>query len=402
MTGKQYAYSLFTQSKSIMRVYTNDPYIKRRARIGQIVSWGGLAVLALGLFITVRTSPGVFLRFSNDPPALTREVSRNRNAIAFLDFAALALAENPVRLLAVDGVTPSEETIASGEYPLVNASNAVAVIVNPQNTWIPESGVSQAELAQLFSSENSRWLDVTAGWPNGVMARLSLPQAGNPAFAIMVDQVMEPVFGARAEEVLIGTVNPNYSRMVLVSFLCLGLGFIAAQIGSYNQRRFNRPPRPDERLAKELKGFDDRYSLFSWMLPAAYVFLGPTGVYAFALREQGGLVSNERDKWKHKGSKFGFLLAFSNEGIGNPTLDAQNDAAKMQKYIDQHLPDVEVEVQPLALFINPNVKLELKSPAIPAVKPDQLKTLLRQRTKDKKLDPATLQQLQTLFETPAR
>jgi hypothetical protein len=385
-----------------MRIYTNDPYIKRRAKIGQYVSWAGLAVLALGLFITIRTSPGVFMRFSNDPPALAREVSRNRNAIAFLGFDELQLATDPVRLLAIEGVTPSDETIASGSYPLADASGAVAVIVHPQNTWIAEEGVSLPVLAAIFSSENTRWLDVTPGWPNNGMVRLSLPQEGNAAFTTFTALVMEPVYGARAEEVLLGTVNPNYSRMVLLSFACLGIGFIAAQIGSYNQRRFNRPPRPDERLAKELKGFDDRYSLYSWMLPAAYVFLGPTGVYAFALREQGGQVINERDKWKHKGSKLGFLLAFSNEGIGNPTLDAQNDAAKMQKYIAEHLPDVQVEVQPLALFINPQVKLDLKSPAIPAVKPDQLKTLLRSRTKDNKLDAATLQQLQALFETPAR
>lgn len=385
-----------------MRIHTNDPYIKRRAKIGQIVSWAGLAVLGVGLFITIRTSPGVFLRFSNDPPSLASEVSRNRNAIGFMGFDELALAEDPVRVLAIDGVTPSDETIASGEYPLVDPSGAVAVIVNPQNTWIPPEGVTLPVLAELFSSENNRWLDVTAGWPNNAMVRLSLPQEGNEAFTAFTTLVMEPVYGARAEEVLLGTVNPNYSRMVLASFACLGIGFIAAQIGSYNQRRFNRPPRPDERLAKELKGFDDRYVLYSWMLPAPYVFLGPTGVYAFALREQGGLVINERDKWKHKGSKLGFLLAFSNEGIGNPTLDAQSDAAKLEKYIAQHLPDVEVEVQPLALFINPQVKLDLKSPTIPAVKPDQLKTLLRQRTKDKKLDPATLQELQDLFETPAR
>ncbi len=351
-----------------MRIYTNDPYIKRRAKIGQYVSWAGLAVLALGLFITIRTSPGVFMRFSNDPPALAREVSRNRNAIAFLGFDELQLATDPVRLLAIE----------------------------------PPEGVTLPVLAELFSSENARWLDVTEGWPNNPMVRLSLPQEGNAAFSTFTTLVMEPVYGERAEEVLLGTVNPNYSRMVLLSFACLGIGFVAAQIGSYNQRRFNRPPRPDERLAKELKGFDDRYSLYSWMLPAAYVFLGPTGVYAFALREQGGLVTNERDKWKHKGTKLGFLLAFSNEGIGNPTLDAQNDAAKMQKYIAERLPDVQVEVQPLALFINPQVKLDLKSPAIPAVKPDQLKTLLRSRTKDNKLDAATLQQLQALFETPAR
>lgn len=385
-----------------MRIYTNEPYIKRRAKIGQYVSWAGLAVLALGLFITIRASPGVFLRFSSDPEAMAREVSRNRNAIGFLAFGDLQLATDQVALVAVDGVMPSAETIDSGTYPLIAPEGALVAIINPQNTWVGAAGLSQAQLAQVFSSENSRWTDVDPAWPNSTMLRLSLPQDRTFAFQAFVDQVMAPQYGDQAEEVLLGTVNPNYSRMVLASFACLGLGFIAAQIGSYNQRRFNRPPRPDERLAKELKGFDDRYALYSWMLPAPYVFLGPSGVYAFAVREQGGLVTNERDKWKHKGSKLGFLLAFSNEGIGNPTLDAQNDAAKLQKYIDQNLPDAGVEVQPMALFIHPQVKLELKSPAIPAVKPDQLKALLRQRTKDSKLPPATLQQLQSLFETPVR
>lgn len=385
-----------------MRVYTNDPYIRRRAKLGQYVSFAGLAVLALGLFITIRTSPGVFLRFANDPVSLARDVSRNRNSLGFLSFDELALANDPVRVLAVDGVTPDAATAGSGEYPIIGATGPVAVIVSPQNTWIGQEGVSLATLAQLFSTENNRWVDVTPGWPSQAMARLSLPQEGNAAFTAFVDQVMAPVYGAQAEQVLLGTVNPNYSRMVLASFACLGIGFIAAQIGSYNQRRFGRPPRPDERLAKELKGFDDRYSLYSWMLPAAYVFLGPSGIYTFAVREHGGVVTNEGEKWKHKGSKLGFLLAFSSEGIGNPTLDAQSEAAKMQKHIDQHLPDVAVDVQPLALFINPQVKLDLKSPVIPAVKPDQLKTLLRQRTKDSKLDPAVLQQLQALFEQPAR
>ncbi len=385
-----------------MRVYTNDRYIKRRAKIGQYVSLAGLAVLALGLFITIRTSPGTFLRFANDPVSLVREVSRNRNAIAFLAYDALALGNDPVRVLPIDGVPLNDETIASGEYPLTDTWGAVAVIASTQNTWIGQDGVTKATLAQIFSTENTRWSEVTAGWPGQVMARMSLPEQGNPAFTTFVDQVMEPVYGAQGSEVLLGTVNPNYSRMVLASFACLGIGFIAAQIGSYNQRRFNRPPRPDERLAKEMKGFDDRYSLYSWMLPAAYVFLGPTGVYAFAVREHGGVVTNQGDKWKHKGSRLGFLLAFSNEGIGNPTLDAQSEAAKLQKHIDQNIADAQVEVQPLALFINSQVKLELKNPEIPVVKPDQLKTLLRQRTKDSKLDPGVLQQLQALFETPTR
>jgi len=384
-----------------MRVYTNDRYIKRRAKIGQIVSWAGLAVLALGLFITVRTSPGVFLRFANDPASLAREVSRNRNAIGFMGFDDLQLAADPVTVIAIDGVAPSQETIDSGQYPLVDSTGALVVIISPQNSWIGAAGLDMATLAETFSTANRRWIDVNQQWPNTAMVRLSLPQE-SAAFASFNELVMTPAFGAQGEELLVGTVNPNYSRMVLASFACLGIGFIAAQIGSYNQRRFNRSPRPDQRLEAELKGFDDRYALYSWMLPAAYVFLGPSGVYTFSLREQAGLVINDRDKWKHKGSKLNFLLAFSNEGIGNPGLDAESDAAKLQKLIAQRLPDVSVEVQPLALFMNKEVKLELKSPTVPAVKPDQLKTLLRQRAKESKLDAATMQQLQKLFETPTR
>lgn len=384
-----------------MRVYTNDRYIKRRAKIGQIVSWAGLAVLALGLFITVRTSPGVFLRFANDPASLASEVSRNRNAIGFMSFDDLQLAADPVTVIAIDGVAPSQETIDSGQYPLVDATGALVVIINPQNSWIGAAGLDMATLAETFSTAHQRWINVNQQWPNSAVVRLSLPQE-NPAFTSFTQLVMEPAFGAQGEELLVGTVNPNYSRMVLASFACLGIGFIAAQIGSYNQRRFNRSPRPDQRLEAELKGFDDRYALYSWMLPAAYVFLGPSGVYTFALRDQAGQVSNERDKWKHKGSKLNFLLAFSNEGIGNPGLDAESDAAKLQKLIAQRLPEASVEVQPLALFMNKEVKLDLKSPTVPAVKPDQLKTLLRQRAKESKLDTATMQQLQKLFETPTR
>ena len=387
-----------------MRVYTNDPYIKKRAKLAQWVSWGGLAVLALGLLITLRASPGNFLRFSRDPQALVSDVARRKEAVGFLTFAQLQqLGANAglVTPVKIDGVEPITNTIASGQYPLVENGDAAVVVVNRQNTWIGEPGLSKAQLASVLSTANRRWSDVNPAWLPGDIYRLSLPQDGNAAFSAILNQVMAPVNGAdKAEQAMLATANPDYRKMVMISFLCLGLGFIAAQIGGYNQRRFNRAPRPDEQLAKSLKSFDDRYSLYSWMLPAAYVFLGPSGLYTFALREHGNVVTNDGNKWKHKGGRLGMLLAFSNEGIGNPTLDAQSDAQKMQKFIGEKLPDAAVEVQPLALFTNPNVQLDLKNPVIPVIKPDQLKNLLRQRSKDTKIDAATLQKLEALFAQP--
>lgn len=214
-------------------------------------------------------------------PPPWREVSRNRNAVGFMGFNDLQLATDPVIVIPIDGVTPSQETIDAGQYPLADSSGAVVVIINPQNNWIGEAGLDMATLAQLFSTANQRWGDVNPQWPASAITRLSLPE-GSPSFTTFVDLVMEPAFGAQGQELLVGTVNPNYSLMVLASFACLGIGFIAAQIGSYNQRRFNRSPRPHEQLAKELKGFDDRYALYSWMLPAPHVFTGPSGVYTFA------------------------------------------------------------------------------------------------------------------------
>lgn len=189
----------------------------------------------------------------------------------------------------------------------------------------------------------------------------------------------------------------NYRLFIMGSFLCLILGFIAANFGNYNMRRFGRSPRPDERLAKELKGFDDRYVLYSWMLPAPYVFVGPSGIYTFAVREHSGKVINTGNKWEHKGGRMRFLLAFSNEGIGNPSQDALEDAKKVQAFLAEKLPDLKIDVQPLALFTNPSVELDLNNPAIPVVKSQGLKALLRQRTKDHRLDNPTLQKLDAAF-----
>jgi hypothetical protein len=190
--------------------------------------------------------------------------------------------------------------------------------------------------------------------------------------------------------------DPNYMWRMAGSLACLALGWIAANLGTYNTRRFGRSPRPDQRLEKELKGFDDRYTLYSWMLPSPYVFAGPSGIYAIALREHGGKLTNTGDKWQQPFSLGRMLMAFSNEGVGNPTVDAQNDARKLQQYLSTHIPELSTEVQPLVLFINPRAELELNNPAVPVITPQGLKALLRQRKKDTRLTPEQLQQIEAL------
>jgi hypothetical protein len=405
-----------------MRVYTNEKFIKRRAKIGQIAQWGGMGILAIGMVISFRTSPGSFTRIVNSNEQIVSSVTKDRNGVAFMDYvayqeitgpqqpAATAAADATAqpaakqpdlpRVLPIDGITPSDETLSAGTYPIVDGSNAVVVLVSPQNTWVPAEGVTMDQLSKIFNTQLVMWSEVDSTWSKTKINRFA-PPTDSAAFQTFVAKVMTPIYGEQGEQLLLQTTNSNYTWALLATIGTLILGFIAASIGGYNTRRFGRSPRPDERIAKELKGFDDRYSLHVYSTPASFVFLGPSGIYTFAVREHGGKIVNTGDKWQHKGSRLNFLLAFSNEGIGNPSADAIEDAARVKKFLAEQDPDTAVDVQPLVLMANPNAQLELKSPVVPVIKPDGLKALLRMRAKDHRLDNPTLQKLESLLAPPA-
>ena len=58
----------------------------------------------------------------------------------------------------------------------------------------------------------------------------------------------------------------------------LVIGVIASQYGIVQAFRYARKPRPDEELATALKGLDDRFRLYNFILPADHVLLTPRGL----------------------------------------------------------------------------------------------------------------------------
>jgi hypothetical protein len=123
-----------------------------------------------------------------------------------------------------------------------------------------------------------------------------------------------------------GMIASFQTQLAYVSYLSLAalvIGFALSQYGGYNLRRWGRVPRPDQQLESALKGFDDRFHLFSWALPAPYVLLSPQGIYSFVVRDQAGDVSVSGSQWRSKFNLGRALMAFGQEGLGNPTREAE-------------------------------------------------------------------------------
>lgn len=197
---------------------------------------------------------------------------------------------------------------------------------------------------------------------------------------------------------MFASFRPN---LMWLSLLALLAGFALAQYGNYNLRRYGRTPRPDQVLADGMKGFDDRYHLYSWLLPAQFVLLSPQGLFTFITRDQTGEITNTGAQWRSKFSLGRILLVFSQEGLGNPSQEAQAAANKLTSWVHQKLPEVNVTAQPIVVFIDPRAQLQVNDPAVPVLDPKGMKKWLRGAGKGDTIKPADLRALEALFDEAA-
>lgn len=193
-------------------------------------------------------------------------------------------------------------------------------------------------------------------------------------------------------------------QLVWVPMVSLIGGFLLAQFGSYNLRRWGRSPRPDQVLEESMKGFDDRYHFYAWTLPAPYVLLTPQGVYTLITRDQTGQITANGATWKTKFSISRVLLLFAQEGLGNPSEEARAQAGRLQQWIRGKLPEVATDVQPVIVFIDPRANLQVTDPVVPVLDAKGLKKWLRGAGKGDTLKAVDFKALESLFDaagTPA-
>jgi phosphate binding protein len=90
-------------------------------------------------------------------------------------------------------------------------TDALAIVVNPDNDWVGEEGVTLEELAKLFAAETTNWSDVNPAWPEQPVKRFS-PGTDSGTFDYFIEEVMDPAFPDAGEEALLAAANLQLSE----------------------------------------------------------------------------------------------------------------------------------------------------------------------------------------------
>jgi hypothetical protein len=197
--------------------------------------------------------------------------------------------------------------------------------------------------------------------------------------------------------VIISLALPAY---VWISLLCALVGLVISGFATANMNRWMREPRADQALAQALKGFDDRYQLYSYLLPAPHVFLTPLGVYVLTALGQDGAIRYDGTKFR-RGFSLGRVLRFmGEEGLGKPFAEAQTHVKAVKELLDQAGLGDEVEIQNVVVFFNPRAQLDVVDPPVPVVTPKDLKKTIR-KLASPRLSGEQYRRLEELFDETA-
>jgi hypothetical protein len=198
------------------------------------------------------------------------------------------------------------------------------------------------------------------------------------------------------------TALSGSANLVVYQLLALLGGWLLSQTGIFLAHRYARDPRPDEVLDQQVKKVWRDGRMYHYVLPTPHVLLTPTGIVVFIAKFQGGKISVEGNRWSQKG--LGMRKFFGQEGLGNPSREAEIAVQSVANYLRKHAPSVEeVLIAPVIVFTTKQAgELDLKGSNIPAVHFTKLKSFLRQqRSKDKPMPLQDYEAIKAAFERKA-
>lgn len=171
--------------------------------------------------------------------------------------------------------------------------------------------------------------------------------------------------------------TPTTFALPLILVGVMAVGVILSFIGGYYAERFGGAQAHHLGVQDALKGLDDRFTLFEYVLPAPHVLLGPDGVKVILVRSQAGEVTYEDGRWSHKQRGRFFRELAGQERLARPERDLEKQVEAVEEVLAKRVPGEEVPVEGVILFTNPEVQLEADDASVPTFYTKKIKSWLR-------------------------
>ncbi|MCO5182788.1 MAG: hypothetical protein M9928_01430 [Anaerolineae bacterium] len=169
--------------------------------------------------------------------------------------------------------------------------------------------------------------------------------------------------------------DPN---LIIYQLLALAVGFVLSQISIYLSNRYGRNPRTDI-LLDQAVGNTPKNRFYHYILPAPHVLLTLAGPVVLVPKFQGGTISAEGETWKQTG--VGLRKYLGQEGVGNPTKEADAQVGAIANFLRKNAPELSEEEIPIGVIIvftriEPD-KLDVRNSSIPAMHHKALRSYLK-------------------------
>lgn len=176
---------------------------------------------------------------------------------------------------------------------------------------------------------------------------------------------------------------------VMYSYIALIVGFVLSQTGMYFTSRFGRTPRIDQVLTTAFEKMRHEYTFLVYSSPLPMLLTGPCGIWLIMPITANGLISCENGKWKQKGGNF-LLRTLGQEGIGNPSRDAETNSAELRTYLksngfsDEQIP----QIKPVLVVMMKTTQLgDVSGSSVPVTDLAEVKRYIRRTDRESCITP---------------
>jgi hypothetical protein len=197
--------------------------------------------------------------------------------------------------------------------------------------------------------------------------------------------------GASLVAVVISFTAPQYI------FIAVGLmlaGGLISQVGTALYNRFGRSPRIDEVVDHSLKGLDDQYAVFHYLLGAKHVLLSPAGALAIIPRIERGEITAENGRWFQDPPRRRISLGHRKRELKDLVPETVRGIRQLGRSLARHLPEHEpIHVDALVMFLADDAQIEAGEDSLLVAHRKKVKGLLRTLPRKASLTTAEIRSL---------